>query len=67
MTRGEWHIGRCWSGPDRLSFDCDCPTTPCGLTVLGKWLPDCRFHGMDKTIRQGHAAENCPGHEEIPS
>lgn len=59
------HVGRRWNGPDRLSYECDCPKQPCGLTLVSDWLPDCPFHQMTKTIRQGHAAEDCPGVEEM--
>lgn len=57
----QWHIGRRWSGPDSLSFECDCPKTPCGLTTFSNWEPDCPFHNEYKTIRQGHPEEDCPG------
>lgn len=60
---GNWHIGRRWYGPDHLSFDCNCPKTPCGLTTFGNWDPECEFHGLSKSIRQGHPPEECPGHE----
>ena len=60
-----WHVGRRWNGPDRLSHECDCPKTPCGLTEFGTWDAACGFHGPTKTIRQGHASEDCPGHEVL--
>jgi hypothetical protein len=55
-----WHIGRGWTGPDSDLFQCPCPKTPCGLTVMGEWDPTCTFHGWDKSLRQGHVARDCP-------
>lgn len=60
-----WHLGRRWNGPDRLSVECACPKTPCGLTEFGEWDPACDFHGLTKTTRQGHAPQDCPGREEL--
>lgn len=60
-----WHHGRRWSGPDRLSVECNCPKTACGLTEFGVWDPACDFHGLTKTIRQGHAPQDCPGREVL--
>ena len=54
--RTHWYVGR-------LSAECGCPKTPCGLTEFGTWDPDCDFHGPTKTMRQGHAPEDCPGYE----
>lgn len=61
LPSGRLHTGRRWSGPDSISFECDCPKTECGLTVWGIWDSDCEFHGWTKSIRQSHAPENCPG------
>jgi hypothetical protein len=60
-----WHHGRRWNGPDRLSRECNCPKTACGLTEFGKWDPACDFHGLTKTTRQAHAPQDCPGHEVL--
>lgn len=57
----ELHVGRRFTGPDRISYECDCPKQPCGLTLMSEWLPDCPFHGGTKTIRQSHPADACPG------
>lgn len=63
---GPQHIGRRWAGPDSVSWPellenpCGCVMAPCGLVEWGKFNPDCKFHGWNRSIRQSHAAENCP-------
>ena len=54
------HIGRAWTG-HAVEDECLCPQAPCGLVISGEVHPDCPQHQANKTIRQGHAAEDCPG------
>lgn len=60
LPAGKQHVGRRWSGPDSLSFECDCPKTACGLTEWGNWKKGCEFHGWNKSTRQSHPADKCP-------
>lgn len=60
----DWHIGRSFHG-HRLEDLCPCVKAPCGLAIhdeAGNWNAGCPEHDMAeaKTIRQSHAAENCP-------
>ncbi|MFD6361854.1 hypothetical protein ACFWFX_18680 [Streptomyces roseolus] len=57
------HIGRSWGGPGHLEALCPCPLAPCGLVDRDNLDPECQQHpvGRMKTIRTGHAAEDCPG------
>lgn len=56
---GGLHIGRSWTG-HVVEDECPCPKAPCGLVISGEVHPDCPQHQANKTIRQGHAAEDCP-------
>jgi hypothetical protein len=62
LKPGKHHVGRGWSGPDDLYQEecCQCPKTPCGLTVWGEWDKDCDFHGPLNAIRQSHPEDKCP-------
>lgn len=63
---GPQHVGRRWSGPDVASWPeladdpCGCDVAACGLTVWGRWAPGCPYHGVTKSIRQSHPADQCP-------
>ncbi|QWY81345.1 hypothetical protein SEA_RIZWANA_48 [Arthrobacter phage Rizwana] len=56
------HIGRHFKGT-LLEDVCPCGKAPCGLVDWNKINPECIQHSFsaNKTIRQGHTAENCPG------
>ena len=60
-----WHEGRSFTG-HHMEDACPCPQEACGLIAHNKAHPDCAQHGFGKakTIRQGHAEQNCPGHSE---
>ncbi|MEO3860917.1 hypothetical protein [Acrocarpospora sp. B8E8] len=61
------HRGRSWSGHP-LEDECPCPQEPCGLVDPGNAAPDCVQHGRNhpaKTMRQGHAADDCPGELDL--
>lgn len=58
----ERHIGRSFSGT-HIEDECPCPKAPCGLVIAGKQDPSCLQHRVNKTIRQGHTAEDCPCRE----
>jgi len=53
------HVGRSWSG-HQIEDLCPCPQEPCGLVDLQKADPQCVQHNLTRTIRQGHAEEDCP-------
>lgn len=53
-----WHVGRSWTGT-AIEDVCPCPKTPCGLVV--DLNPDCDQHRGNRTTRQGHPADRCPG------
>ena len=53
----DYHVGRAWVGT-RIEDECLCEKAACGLVAVRH--PDCEQHGMNKTIRQGHRAEDCP-------
>ncbi len=57
-----WHVGRSFEGHP-LEDECPCPKEPCGLVMLSRAAPECDQHPMsrNKTIRQSHLAERCPG------
>lgn len=61
------HIGRSWPGSGNpIEAKCPCPKAPCGLVNDSTRDPDCAQHSASKTIRQGHAAEKCPGPGPVP-
>ncbi|MGI5245082.1 hypothetical protein [Dactylosporangium sp. CA-139066] len=57
-----WHIGRAWSGTE-IEDGCPCPKAPCGLVDQAalKVGEACPQHLVNKTIRQSHPADACPG------
>ncbi|MFB7823852.1 hypothetical protein [Streptomyces hydrogenans] len=57
------HIGRSWGGPSHIEALCPCPLAPCGLVDRDNVDSECQQHpvGRMKTIRESHAAEDCPG------
>lgn len=57
------HVGRAWEG-HATEDECPCPQEPCGLVSDENFSPDCVQHRMDKTIRQGHDEQWCPGPAE---
>lgn len=61
----EFHIGRSFTG-HHIEDGCPCPKGLCGLAIAGA-DPECPEHwfGAAKTIRQGHAAEDCPGQSTL--
>ena len=56
------HVGRSFGGPGPLEAadDCTCEKAPCGLIVAGRMSEHCPHHDLGKTIRCGHAPEDCP-------
>lgn len=60
-----WHMGRAWEGHE-MEDACPCPQEACGLVTTETRDANCPQHsfGASKTMRQGHAAQNCPGHSE---
>lgn len=58
------HVGRSFVG-HHLEDGCPCPKEPCGLVADVKVL-NCPEHSWQsgKTIRQTHAAQDCPGASE---
>ncbi|WP_327379423.1 hypothetical protein [Streptomyces sp. NBC_01212] len=60
MTR---HIGRSWDGPGDIEALCPCPKAGCGLVDVDNVSGECSQHSplRCKTIRSGHAADDCPG------
>lgn len=54
------HLGRSFNGT-AIEDDCPCPKAPCGLIIGGQESPECGQHHPGKTIRQGHAPDQCPG------
>lgn len=58
------HVGRAWTG-HLIEDECPCPQEACGLVSMSNYHPDCGWHTVTKTIRQGHAASKCPGKETI--
>lgn len=54
------HVGRSWNGTE-IEDSCPCEKAICGLAIMGRFDPECTWHDLTKTIRQGHAAEFCPG------
>lgn len=57
------HVGRAWEDTE-IEDGCLCEKAICGLVVLGKFHPDCEWHDMTRTIRQGHRGDQCPGYRE---
>jgi hypothetical protein len=57
----EFHIGRSWFGTSREN-DCPCGKAPCGLVDATAIHPDCDQHHIEnaRTMRQIHAAKDCP-------
>lgn len=64
-ARNVSHIGRSFDGT-RLEDDCPCPKGSCGLAVHDGTEHGCDQHDLSaaKTIRQMHAAADCPA---VPS
>lgn len=60
------HVGRSWSGHG-LEDGCPCPKAACGLVVGATVDAACPQHALatGKTIRQTHAAEQCPARMTI--
>lgn len=56
------HVGRSWHG-HVIEDMCPCPQVPCGLVRLDEVSPYCDQHTLEKTLRQGHSPERCPGGE----
>jgi hypothetical protein len=59
----EMHVARGWFD---LVFEeeCPCEKAECGMVIIGKFDPECPYHDLTKTIRQGHSSEFCPGEDE---
>jgi hypothetical protein len=55
-----WHVGRSWTGHD-IEDRCPCPKAPCGLVEQRSLTGGCDEHNGRQTMRQGHAADRCPG------
>lgn len=57
------HIGRSFDGGGHLEANCPCPLEPCGLVNTDTVVDECTQHPpmACKTMRTGHAAEDCPG------
>ena len=54
------HVGRHWVGHE-IENRCPCVQAACGLVVSGEQAPGCVQHLVDRSIRQAHRAEDCPG------
>ncbi|MFG3014325.1 hypothetical protein ACGFZB_28680 [Streptomyces cinerochromogenes] len=56
------HIGRSFGGPGHIEATCPCDLAPCGLVDAGNVSDECDQHPTTagKTMRTGHAAEDCP-------
>lgn len=54
-----YHISRMFGRPD--DYECPCPRAVCGYVIGDARHPDCEQHALDKTIRDAHPAEQCPG------
>ncbi len=59
-----FHRGRSFSGHE-LEDECPCPQEPCGLVNLHKADPGCEQHGQPRSMRQGHASDDCPGGDDL--
>jgi hypothetical protein len=61
-----FHVGRSWEG-HRLEDACVCAKAPCGL--IENEDPECDQHGIaaNKTLRQIHRADQCPGPDVQPA
>ncbi|MET9126919.1 hypothetical protein [Streptomyces sp. NPDC004528] len=57
------HIGRSFDGGGHIEAACPCPLEPCGLVNTDTVDPSCIQHPPEryKTMRTGHAADDCPG------
>lgn len=55
------HVGRAYVG-HTIEDNCPCPKADCGLVSIDAQDPDCPEHAFQaaKTLRQGHAARDCP-------
>ncbi|MGW0869918.1 3'-5' exonuclease [Streptomyces sp. NPDC002740] len=60
MTGVTYHYGRAWVGHE-IEDACPCIKAPCGL--VARSVPECTQHRGDKSTRQSHRADNCPGLE----
>lgn len=60
------HIGRTFTG-HATEDECPCPQAECGLVDVQHTNPACTQHppAAAKSIRQGHAADQCPGADTI--
>jgi hypothetical protein len=58
---GAWHVGRAWSG-HQIEDACPCPQAPCRLVSTAVTDASCEHHPVfrARSLRQGHAAEDCP-------
>ncbi|MGW6009677.1 hypothetical protein [Streptomyces sp. NPDC055210] len=55
---GDHHYGRAWAGHE-IEDACPCTKAPCGLVAQS--VPECTQHCGDKSTRQSHPADACPG------
>jgi len=54
------HMGRHWVGHD-IEDRCPCSQEACGLVDSAKRDPQCAQHLSDRSFRQQHPADQCPG------
>ncbi|GHA28841.1 hypothetical protein GCM10010372_30880 [Streptomyces tauricus] len=56
------HYGRAWVGHE-IEDACPCTKAPCGL--VSQSVPECAQHRADKSTRQSHPADACPGPDAL--
>jgi len=61
MTGVTHHYGRAWAGHE-IEDACPCIKAPCGL--VARSVPECTQHRADKSTRQSHPADACPGPDQ---
>lgn len=64
MTVVTHHYGRAWVGHE-IEDACPCTKAPCGLVAQS--VPECTQHRADKSTRQSHPADACPGPDKTAS
>ncbi|NUS82998.1 MAG: hypothetical protein HOY75_09640 [Streptomyces sp.] len=61
VMTGQHHYGRAWAGHE-IEDACPCIKAPCGLVAQS--VPECTQHRADKSTRQSHPADACPGPDQ---
>ncbi|MFD3835344.1 hypothetical protein ACFWWC_03680 [Streptomyces sp. NPDC058642] len=61
VMTGHHHYGRAWTGHE-IEDACPCIKAPCGLVAQS--VPWCTQHRADKSTRQSHPADSCPGPDQ---